>query len=401
MKAAPGNCLAAFLWLVSGEAVALGPGDSRFTEILNRLENFNASVCQIDFNQSYTCSGVLLNNSREPGSPLILTAAHCLENEQDLDFAVVTFGKRKLLKDQAYAGLEWSSTGLALLSSSREIDFALLKLRSKIPGRVSPVFLGWKNGASQAEWVASIHSPDFGEIQYSFSLAKPSLATFGGLYDAIDSGHWEVNEWTRGTTTLGSSGAPLLDPDFGIIGGLSGSTDWENHKSDYFFRFDLAYDHFSDPAMQLKAWIDPDDSGSQGPFRPNHKIRNYRFTSRVSETEKLVKGSVITEEFSLDEGSRINGVYVLVGELNKGSEASIEVMLSHSGSQVYAERISTSGFVRYSENYIPLSMQPVVGGKISISIKFNAKDSADYITIPKTRKSSLTSYFLALNSSRP
>ena len=93
---------------------------------------------------------------------------------------------------------------------------------------------------SQSTLIYSIHSPDFGYAQYSFSIAKPSLATFGGLYNAVAFGHWKVDQWTQGITSLGSSGAPLLDSYFEIIGALSGSTDWHNYKSDYFFRFDLA-----------------------------------------------------------------------------------------------------------------------------------------------------------------
>ena len=90
---------------------------------------------------------------------------------------------------------------------------------------------------------------------------------------------------------LGSSGAPLLNSSFEIIGGLSGSTDWENHTSDYFFRFDLAYDHFSNTASQLKAWIDPDNSGSAGLYQPTHKIRNYNYSSVVTETINLMNGA--------------------------------------------------------------------------------------------------------------
>lgn len=85
-------------------------------EILNQIENYNSSTCQILFNKSYTCSGVLINNTQDHGRPLILTAAHCIEREEDLNSIVVIFGKRKLLKDQPYAGLEWSSpAGASLL----------------------------------------------------------------------------------------------------------------------------------------------------------------------------------------------------------------------------------------------------------------------------------------------
>jgi len=395
-----GKFVAACLWLISGIVIIPGLRAQTSLELLDQIEKYNSSTCQIIFNDSYTCSGVLVNNTGDQGRPLILTAAHCVESEEDLKSIVVTFGKRKLLKNQAYNGLEWSSSGASLLSSSGEIDFALLELESKIPVYVSPVFLGWNKSISQPTSIFSIHSPDFGDAQYVFSMVKPSLATFGGLYNAVDSGHWKVDEWTGGDTDLGSSGAPLLNSNFEILGGLSGSTDWENHKSDYFFRFELAYDHFSDPASQLKIWVDPENLGRMSHYQPTQKIRNYHYTSRVAETVKLVNGSIITEEFSLKDDSKTNGVYVSVGEMSSNSGSTITVAISQNGTEIYAEEADTSGLSQYSENYIPFVTPQPVSGNFSVSLKFKSAGSSAYIAIPKTSLNNLTGYFIALNSSK-
>ena len=117
-------------------------------------------------------------------------------------------------------------------------------------------------------------------------------------------------------TSLGSSGAPLLNRRFEIIGGLSGGTDWDSYKSDYFFRFDLAYDHLSNSANQLKAWVDPDHLGRIGHYQPAHKIKNYNFTTSVTETVKLINGTRFTEEFSVTDNSKIDGAYISVGEMS-------------------------------------------------------------------------------------
>jgi len=371
-------------------------------DILNQLENYNSSTCQIVFNGTYTCSGVLINNTQDRGRPLILTAAHCIESEEDLNSIVVIFGKRKLLKSKAYDGLKWSSNaGASLLAFSQEIDFALLELKSRIPVYVSPVYLGWNKVLSQPTFITSIHSPDFGDAQYSFSTAIPTIATFGGLYNAVDSGHWKVDQWTSGITSLGSSGAPLLDSKFEIIGGLSGSTDWENHTSDYFFRFDLAYDHFSDTASQLKAWIDPDNSGSKGSYQPTYKIKNYNHTNSLTEIVKLKNKVIITEEFSFSDNSKINGMYFTAGEMSKHSGSTFTVALSQNGSELYAEATDALELSPYSENYIPFVAPPLVSGEFSISLNFKSADSSAYITIPRTSVGNLTSYFIALNTSKP
>ena len=114
----------------------------RDSEHLNNIERYYSSTSQLIFDGSYTCSGVLINNTQNQGRPLLLTAAHCIESKEDLKSLVVIFGKRTLLKDQPYGGLEWGSIGASLLSSSREIDFALLELESTIPIYVSPIYLG-------------------------------------------------------------------------------------------------------------------------------------------------------------------------------------------------------------------------------------------------------------------
>jgi hypothetical protein len=396
-----GKFIATYLWFITGMLIAPDLRGQPSGEILDRIEKYNSSTCQIIFNGSYTCSGVLINNTRDQGRPLILTAAHCLESEEDLNSIVVIFGRRKIIRDQPYDGLEWSSkTGASLLSSSRELDFALLELKSRIPDYVSPIYLGWNKKFSQPTVVSSIHSPDFDDAQYAFSLAKPSLATFDGIYNPVDSGYWKVDQWTEVITSLGSSGAPLLDSNFEIIGGLSGSTDWEHHKSDYFFRFDLAYDHFSDTDRQLKAWVDPDDSGRIGQYRPTHKIRNYHFTSSAEETVKLLDGAIIAEDFSVSDDSKINGVYISVGEVSVHSGPTVTVTLSRNGYELYAEEISASEFSEFLENYIPFAKPPLVSGKFTISLSFKFTGATDYIIIPKTGMSHSSSYFLALNSSK-
>ncbi len=401
MKSIIGKSIAACLWFTAGIAIPLDLRGQESIEILNQIANYNSSTSQIIFNGSYTCSGVLINNTKDQGRPLILTAAHCIESEEDLNSIVITFGKRKLLKDQPYSGLEWRSIGASLMSSSKEIDFALLELDSEIPIYVSPIYLGWSKTLSQPKLIYSIHSPDFADAQYAFSIVKPSLATFGGLYDAIPFGHWKVDQWAQGVTSLGSSGAPLLDSNFEIIGGLSGSTDWPNYKSDYFFRFDLAYDHFGNTAKQLKAWIDPDNLGSIGHYRPAWKIKNYNFTSNVVESVKLISGSTITEEFIVTDNSQINGVYISVGEMVDYLGSVLTISLSQNGSKLYAKDTSTRELSQYSENYIPFVTPSLVNGEISISLSFKSTNPSAYITIPKTSTSSSTGYFFALNASKP
>jgi len=79
-----GKYLLTGLWFFAGNVIALDSGDPPNTDILNQIENYHSSTCQLIFSDSYTCSGVLINNTSDQGRPLILTAAHCIESEADL-----------------------------------------------------------------------------------------------------------------------------------------------------------------------------------------------------------------------------------------------------------------------------------------------------------------------------
>jgi V8-like Glu-specific endopeptidase len=390
------------LLLSAGSVIASEIEGQPPARLLDRLDIHQSSTCQLVVEDDYTCTGVLLNNTRDQGRPLILTAAHCIEQQESLNSVMVTFGKRKLLQGEPFRGLQWSSrAGIVLLSSSSELDFALLELKGGIPVFVSPVFMGWDQTMSQTQSVSSIHYPNFEDLQYAIGATKPSVATFDGIYGAVASGHWKIDHWIQGTASLGSSGAPLLNSDFEVIGGLSGSTDWKDHRSDYFFRFDLAYDYFGDATQQLRVWIDPESSGKLGQYRPTRKTRNYTFTSRVIETVKLTSGLVITEDFIETENSTINGVYLTLGEKNLDSGATITLTLAQNGMEVYSEETRASELSRYSENYIPFAAAPLVSGEFSVSLSFEFTQAAHYATVPKTAVGNSTSYFLAVNAGMP
>jgi hypothetical protein len=190
-----GKHVAACLLFISGLLIAPDLKGQPSTDILNRIENYSSSTCQIIVNGSYTCSGVLINNSQDQGRPLILTASHCLESEEDLNSAVVILGRRKIIRDQPYAGVEWSSKkGVTLVSSSRELDFALLELKSRIPDHISPVYLGWNREFTQPTSVSCIHSPDFDDAQYPNPHRSPAYilqtSMMLNIHLAWRSHHW-------------------------------------------------------------------------------------------------------------------------------------------------------------------------------------------------------------------
>ncbi len=65
-----GKFIATCLWFITG--IVFAPDlRAQPSENLNQIENYNSSTCQIVFNGSYTCSGVLINNTQDQGRPLV------------------------------------------------------------------------------------------------------------------------------------------------------------------------------------------------------------------------------------------------------------------------------------------------------------------------------------------
>jgi hypothetical protein len=81
MNSIVGKCIATCLSIIPGPVIAQDLGGQSSIEILNEIDNYNSSTCQIAFNDSYTCSGMLINAGQGQGRPLILTSAHCIESE--------------------------------------------------------------------------------------------------------------------------------------------------------------------------------------------------------------------------------------------------------------------------------------------------------------------------------
>ena len=89
---------------------------------------------------------------------------------------------------------------------------------------------------------------------------SPIIADYGNGYDTES--HWKIGEWNVGTTEGGSSGSPLFDENHRLIGDLTGGeAACGNSVNDYYTRFDLSWDTYSESSQQLKYWLDPQNIG--------------------------------------------------------------------------------------------------------------------------------------------
>jgi V8-like Glu-specific endopeptidase len=107
------------------------------------LEKIAGSVCLLIINGTTYCTGVLVNNTTNDGKPYLLTASHCLQNNNSLGSRVVAFFNylSPRCEKQIRGSEEFSLSGSTVKALSNEVDFALLELNEEPPADFRP-YLG-------------------------------------------------------------------------------------------------------------------------------------------------------------------------------------------------------------------------------------------------------------------
>jgi hypothetical protein len=225
----------------------------------------------------YWCSGSLINNTRNDGTPYVLSADHCYKGatQDDLNQWVFYFGydapgcENPVLPPQ-----ENALTGATLKARAGDVstggsDFLLLLLNDEIPDTFDVYLNGWNRINTPSSSGVGIHHPQ-GDVKkistYKHKVSSTNW-TGGGIYT-----HWLVtwNETANGhgVTEGGSSGSALFDSTGMIVGNLTGGASACDSSSldepDYYGKFSYSWlSNGTDSTAQLKYWLDPDDTGAE------------------------------------------------------------------------------------------------------------------------------------------
>jgi len=205
------------------------------------------------------CTGALVNNTANDGTPYFLTANHCYGNTTTS--WVFVFNHETTGCTGNTGPTNQTVSGCVLRAKNAGSDFCLVELNSIPPASYNVQYAGWD--ASDANTVSSatcIHHPSGDLKKISFEDDPVSQGTWGGAQT------WNVSQWDDGITEPGSSGSPLFDQNHRIIGQLYGggsacSGSVENGQGDSYGRFGVAWDAGSSAAARLKEWLDPGNSG--------------------------------------------------------------------------------------------------------------------------------------------
>ncbi|MBT5408630.1 MAG: hypothetical protein HOK75_00020 [Phycisphaerae bacterium] len=215
------------------------------------------SVGVYTLNGYLTCTGALINNTAQDGTPYFLTANHCGVTSSSDSSIVVYWNHQNSYCRAPGSGdsggngngsFSQFTSGSTMRATRSYTDFTLTELSSTPNSSYEVSYSGWSR-ASSASVGAGIHHPSTAEKRISF----PDYISASGEY-------WNVN-WSEGTTEPGSSGSPLYDGNHRIVGQLCcGSAACGNDSNDYYGR--SMYNSWTGSSgSSLGSWLDPLGTG--------------------------------------------------------------------------------------------------------------------------------------------
>lgn len=198
------------------------------------------------------CSGSLINNVNNDGTPFILTANHCTPGTTD----IFMFNYESPGCPNVDGPTNQTVAGCQLLFNTSPSDAYLVRLNTNVPLSYYPFFNGWNANDVAATNSVGIHHPSGDIKKISFDNQAPQASSYGGSSTPGDGTHWHILNWEDGTTEGGSSGSPLFDQNHRITGQLHGGTaSCTNNIDDYYGKFSRSM------TAGLRAHLDPANTG--------------------------------------------------------------------------------------------------------------------------------------------
>jgi hypothetical protein len=230
---------------------------------------------------SFFCTGQLINNTAQDGTPYFLTASHCGFSEDSVNDSAnnaasvnITWNYESQTCRTPGSGSSGTpidridfnqrQAGATYIASNINSDFALLLLNQPPDPSYNIQYTGWDRSDTAFNGGVGIHHPSFHAKRISIDNDPLKINSYefdddGQIIEGIT--HLQVVDWDIGTTELGSSGSGLWNSDYRLIGQLhGGGAACGNNESDWYGRFYYSWDKGSTAQTRLKDWLDPINS---------------------------------------------------------------------------------------------------------------------------------------------
>jgi lysyl endopeptidase len=210
----------------------------------------------LDAGGEFECSGGLLNDSRSDGTPYLLTANHCFDNQAAASSLEVfwDFHSSRCGGPAPDLATLPKSSGSTLLATDPTSDFTFVRLADVPPGRF---FLGWN--ADPAAVHDGTHlfrvSQALADKQtYSTSIVRSSGIP---ICDGAPVGDFTYAQVTSGGTFGGSSGAPAILAGGYVVGQLLGGCGFNNPDDGCDYSNSELDGAFSRTYPKIAEWLNP------------------------------------------------------------------------------------------------------------------------------------------------
>jgi hypothetical protein len=329
-----------------------------------------SGVVALIINGTTYCTGSLVNNSSEDGTPYLLTATHCLNKNYDLEFlnnsrynivagSIVAFFNydSPVCSTDIRGPLQMTMASADSVLISEKHDISLLKFKQIPPKEYHPFYLGWNAGSAPSAPLHGIHHPNGGIKKVAIDedpLRFKSLTISGYNADWEPNSFWEVGDWEVAATEVGSSGSPLLDRQKRIVGSLTGGNSYcsSPRGPDFYASLNKLWNvegSLENP-NPIKFYLDPNDTGTLqlnglNPYQGESftKSHNYRIEEKTTEsyfnsvpmlaTNNTYGYSEYAEEFYSKDNVQIHGVFVSSPAINniEGMQIKLKVYTGEKG----------------------------------------------------------------------
>lgn len=225
------------------------------------------SVCLMtfhDFQNSYFCTGALINNVKDDETPYFLTANHCVNSELVANTLITYFNYEDSNCNLEDASFSQTLSGATFKAGSSYSDFTLLLLGEYPPDEYNPFYAGWDVSGANPRSEACLHHPDgaskcialAGNTAFSYSEKIEWFSEDLRLISTtLPDSHWNVL-FDQGMPEAGSSGGPLFDQNKRIVGQLHGGV----NSVLLFGKLSLSWDFNAAYNEQLAHWLDPNNT---------------------------------------------------------------------------------------------------------------------------------------------
>lgn len=220
--------------------------------------NESHSVCRLFINGSSLCTGSLMNNVNNDGTPYVLTANHCISTTSDANNTVFVFNYESPTCGGIDGSIAQSISNSTLRSTWSTSDFTLVEISSAPPTSYHAYWNGWDNRSDFPDLpVRCIHHPAADVKKISIEYSSVSSTKY----------YWGITDWTVGTVEHGSSGAPFYNAWRRVVGQVHGGNNifCTDAETSNYGKFSRSWNGFLFPSTALKTWLDPADNTDELP----------------------------------------------------------------------------------------------------------------------------------------